>query len=277
MADQEIAQGRDACFRVKVSGEPAPSVSWYKDNVWIHEDARHHVREEARSVSSLSVLRVAAPDAGTYSCRAVNSAGTRQCQARLEVTEAAWEEGPVRAVTAPAAIPPALPADADSDEQGDTKLGADPGGEGVGPGAGGAARFRSAAAGPRGGRGRHGHVRVLRVRPPQAGRRLVPPGPACRAVQRRDHGRRSVSCSSRVPMSGVPCASCTRRDVTSTSQWRVVNDLAWCAGGRGFDSDPDDCCCCIFGECVSLSPHGHVDFSPQSSSFSFHIYNQHAF
>ncbi|XP_078475820.1 uncharacterized protein LOC144737044 [Lampetra planeri] len=29
-----------------------------------------------------------------------------------------------------------------------------------------------------------------------------------------------------------------------------VNYLAWCAGGRGFDPNPD-VCCCIFGVCVS--------------------------
>ncbi|XP_075917124.1 uncharacterized protein LOC142913599 [Petromyzon marinus] len=94
--------------------------------------------------------------------------------------------------------------------------------------------------------------------PGEAGRRPLPPSPP--------ENKASEMHRSRARDVGA-------RPETSLRRWLGdVSCLAWYAGGRGFDPDPDDACCCIFGVCVSLSlsPWSRGFFS-RSSDFSFHI------
>lgn len=83
LLSEEIEEGESVEFRVNVSGEPAPEVSWYKDKLPITDEP--HRRFLARRQGKTCILRIVdarCRDQGMYMCKAYNNAGetSKSCQ-----------------------------------------------------------------------------------------------------------------------------------------------------------------------------------------------------
>ncbi|KAG8233551.1 hypothetical protein J437_LFUL013763 [Ladona fulva] len=81
--------GFDAKFPVKVTGFPAPELTWYKNgeriNAAKHPD-KYRIRKDG-DTCCLFVRDCAPGDAGCYSCKAVNLDGEASCEATLSVVD----------------------------------------------------------------------------------------------------------------------------------------------------------------------------------------------
>ncbi|XP_055962583.1 hemicentin-1 [Sorex fumeus] len=66
----------------EVEGTPAPIVTWYKDDVQVAPSSTVHIVNGGKT---LKLFRAAAEDAGRYSCRAINIAGTSQKYFNIDV------------------------------------------------------------------------------------------------------------------------------------------------------------------------------------------------
>ncbi|XP_041428394.1 hemicentin-2 isoform X1 [Xenopus laevis] len=69
-------------LRCEARASPVPGITWFKDKRPIVSSSRATYRESGRS---LQLSRVLLSDAGTYTCRATNNAGTAEKSYRLEV------------------------------------------------------------------------------------------------------------------------------------------------------------------------------------------------
>lgn len=67
-----------------VRGCPAPSVSWYLDDVCINSDKNYYITN-AFGVCSLYILSVRSKDSGEYRVVAVNPLGKAECTTKLVV------------------------------------------------------------------------------------------------------------------------------------------------------------------------------------------------
>ncbi|VCW48578.1 unnamed protein product, partial [Gulo gulo] len=66
----------------EVEGTPSPTIMWYRDDVQVTESSTIHIVNNGKI---LKLFRVAPEDAGSYSCKAVNVAGTSQKYFNIEV------------------------------------------------------------------------------------------------------------------------------------------------------------------------------------------------
>ena len=72
VADSHTAtRGRNRLLNCVVSGDPNPTVSWYRNGTQLASGTKYMILEN----SSLWIGNVAESDAGDYSCVAVNEAG----------------------------------------------------------------------------------------------------------------------------------------------------------------------------------------------------------
>ncbi|KAF8383875.1 ketn-1 [Pristionchus pacificus] len=97
MNDLRIQQGAPATFQCTVTGEPVPTISWFKDGAPLPNDGRFTASSSGGS-HSLAVAQTLPQDVGVYECVAKNAAGEARCKARLNVnlvkTGKGAEEGP---------------------------------------------------------------------------------------------------------------------------------------------------------------------------------------
>ena len=87
----EALVGETVKFFCKAKGSPEPKLTWFKDDKPIlrGENSRCAITNNnlisGDSRSSLVIVDVTLEDDGTYSCEAVNEAGTDRCKAELFV------------------------------------------------------------------------------------------------------------------------------------------------------------------------------------------------
>ena len=62
-----VNESKSASFRCAASGDPKPTVTWYKSGLKLSHGGRLVITED-----SLSILNVSAVDAGEYSCNVSN-------------------------------------------------------------------------------------------------------------------------------------------------------------------------------------------------------------
>lgn len=67
-----------------VRGYPAPTVSWYLNDICINSDNNYYITNSF-GVCSLYILRVRPKDSGEYKVVAVNSFGKAECSAKIFV------------------------------------------------------------------------------------------------------------------------------------------------------------------------------------------------
>jgi len=81
---QRVREGASARFVARVSGNPAPEVTWYREGVRISSSA-DFVMSSHDDVHSLTISEVFREDAGKFTARATNPLGQVQCVADLIV------------------------------------------------------------------------------------------------------------------------------------------------------------------------------------------------
>jgi hypothetical protein len=84
----EVKEGEHAKMSVAATGKPEPDVEWFKDGRPIQIDRDHIVaKDEGHGRHSVTIENAALEDAGVFSCKAVNKAGSDETSANFGVIE----------------------------------------------------------------------------------------------------------------------------------------------------------------------------------------------
>lgn len=85
----KVVEGENACFDIRVVGNPEPVVEWFKDSVQLEDEGRvmiiDDVDDNEPDLFSLVIENCKPSDAGQYTCLAMNEAGKDSCTADLSV------------------------------------------------------------------------------------------------------------------------------------------------------------------------------------------------
>ncbi|VDD94061.1 unnamed protein product, partial [Enterobius vermicularis] len=88
LEELSVVQGETATLKVSVEGSPQPEVTWMKSGVPVNIDNVNIIaKEDEKGHYSLIIKKATAEDAGTYSCKATNAAGTATTEAKFAVEE----------------------------------------------------------------------------------------------------------------------------------------------------------------------------------------------
>eukprot|EP00070_Physeter_catodon_P030886 XP_028337780.1 striated muscle preferentially expressed protein kinase isoform X4 [Physeter catodon] len=112
LEDVEVLEGRAARFDCKISGSPAPSVTWTQFGRPVEESENLRLRQEG-GLHSLHVAHVGSEDEGLYEVSATNAHGQAHCSAQLYVEE------PRTAATGPSSKLEKMPSIPEEPEQGE--------------------------------------------------------------------------------------------------------------------------------------------------------------
>ena len=82
---QRKKEGEEATFNCTALGVPTPDLSWYNDAGEKHEASSDIIIADSSGSSTLTIKGVNSRDAGTYTCKANNSAGTAEASGVLVV------------------------------------------------------------------------------------------------------------------------------------------------------------------------------------------------
>ncbi|VDI56857.1 titin [Mytilus galloprovincialis] len=85
--DREVREGNTVRFDTLVSGRPAPELTWYRDDVQVHNDDQHKIVVNEDGVNSLIILAASRNDSGHYTCLANNKAGENSFTVELKILE----------------------------------------------------------------------------------------------------------------------------------------------------------------------------------------------
>ncbi|TKR95914.1 hypothetical protein L596_010016 [Steinernema carpocapsae] len=84
----EVKESTTAEMSVTVSGKPEPEITWFKDGSLVQIDGSHILEHKDASGHHTLVIKDARmQDAGTYSCKATNKAGSAETKASFGVQE----------------------------------------------------------------------------------------------------------------------------------------------------------------------------------------------
>ena len=100
LQNQEVQDGYPVSFDCVVTGQPVPSVRWFKDGKLLEEDDHYMINEDQQGGHQLIIMAVVPADMGVYRCLAENSVGVsstkaelrveRECGTELGVSRVAW-------------------------------------------------------------------------------------------------------------------------------------------------------------------------------------------
>lgn len=85
LRDKHTKAAEKLTFECKVVGEPAPQVTWYRDNKKIVEEPKKVIIEVDEGIQRLVIESVEITHQGLYSCLAENIVGTTKTEAKLTV------------------------------------------------------------------------------------------------------------------------------------------------------------------------------------------------
>ena len=83
LSNQAIIEKSQTTLEVEVTGEPQPSIKWYKDDIELVSNKKIQI-----AGSSLTIISTDLEDAGTYKAVAENQAGSTSSSASLDVSNA---------------------------------------------------------------------------------------------------------------------------------------------------------------------------------------------
>lgn len=85
----ELTSGEDAEFECHVSGNPTPTVTWYRGPrpIIFNQD---FIQSFDGTIAKLRIRQVYRDDSGTYSLLARNAAGEARCQWQMNVYSESW-------------------------------------------------------------------------------------------------------------------------------------------------------------------------------------------
>lgn len=88
LTDVEVRESETTEFKVSATGVPTPEIQWCKNSAPLQiNNERIFVRETGSGQQILTIKRVQLEDAGLYSCKASNEAGSEECKANFAVLE----------------------------------------------------------------------------------------------------------------------------------------------------------------------------------------------
>ncbi|KAK2915362.1 hypothetical protein Q8A73_005956 [Channa argus] len=88
-----VQEGKKACFKVMVTGEPAPIVTWGRNKGEIDDPEKYNTRyDEMTEEHILEILNVKLDQADIYKCFATNDYGKASCSATLKVIEVGFKK-----------------------------------------------------------------------------------------------------------------------------------------------------------------------------------------
>ncbi|KAK5974865.1 hypothetical protein GCK32_004431, partial [Trichostrongylus colubriformis] len=93
-------QESSAKMCLKVTGYPLPEITWYKDDVQLHEDERHTFYADEDGFFALTIDPVQVEDTGRYTCMATNEYGQASTSAFFRVLKVEKEAAPPRFINA---------------------------------------------------------------------------------------------------------------------------------------------------------------------------------
>lgn len=79
-----LTPGESAHLQCKIKGSPVIQVTWFKDNKEIRESDTSRM-SFANNVAVLDISNMKVDDSGSYSCEAVNDAGSDSCSTEILV------------------------------------------------------------------------------------------------------------------------------------------------------------------------------------------------
>ncbi|CAH0765342.1 unnamed protein product [Bemisia tabaci] len=85
--DRDVQEGKMTRFDCRVTGKPAPDVTWYINGRPVCDDATHKVLVNESGNNALMITSVSRNDAGVVTCVARNKAGETSFQCNLNVIE----------------------------------------------------------------------------------------------------------------------------------------------------------------------------------------------
>ncbi|XP_064451756.1 obscurin isoform X11 [Mirounga angustirostris] len=85
LQDQEVQDGYPVSFDCVVTGQPVPTVCWFKDGRMLEEDDHYMISEDQQGGHQLIITAVVPTDMGVYRCMAENSVGVSSTKAELRV------------------------------------------------------------------------------------------------------------------------------------------------------------------------------------------------
>ncbi|XP_042525465.1 obscurin [Dipodomys spectabilis] len=85
LQNQEVQDGYPVSFDCMVTGQPVPSVRWFKDGKLLEEDDHYMINEDQQGGHQLIITAVVPADMGVYRCLAENSVGVSSTKAELRV------------------------------------------------------------------------------------------------------------------------------------------------------------------------------------------------
>ncbi|XP_061074690.1 immunoglobulin-like and fibronectin type III domain-containing protein 1 [Conger conger] len=83
---REALQGYECYMSCAVQGDPAPHVTWYRDNVSLNTNTNYYITNTC-GVCSMLILRVGPHDSGEYKVIAENQLGRAECSTKLTIRE----------------------------------------------------------------------------------------------------------------------------------------------------------------------------------------------
>ncbi|KAL1780292.1 obscurin, partial [Sigmodon hispidus] len=85
LQNQEVQDGYPVSFDCVVTGQPVPSVRWFKDGKLLEEDDHYMINDDQQGGHQLIITAVVPADMGVYRCLAENSMGVSSTKAELRV------------------------------------------------------------------------------------------------------------------------------------------------------------------------------------------------
>ncbi|XP_062951332.1 obscurin isoform X22 [Cynocephalus volans] len=85
LQNQEVQDGYPVSFDCVVTGQPVPSVRWFKDGKLLEENDHYMINEDQQGGHQLIIMAVVPSDMGVYRCLAENSMGVSSTKAELRV------------------------------------------------------------------------------------------------------------------------------------------------------------------------------------------------
>ncbi|XP_055284682.1 obscurin isoform X20 [Moschus berezovskii] len=85
LQNQEVLDGYPVSFDCVVTGQPVPTVRWFKDGRLLEEDDHYMISEDQQGGHQLIITAVVPADMGVYRCLAENSVGVSSTKAELRV------------------------------------------------------------------------------------------------------------------------------------------------------------------------------------------------
>lgn len=92
LQNQDVQDGYPMSFDCVVTGQPVPSVRWFKDGKLLEEDDHYMINEDQQGGHQLIITAVVPADMGVYRCLAENSMGVSSTKAELRVERECWTD-----------------------------------------------------------------------------------------------------------------------------------------------------------------------------------------